>query len=144
MLKLMSAMPSLTTTLKADSGVCALSGIVLLLASQPIAALIAPNAPALFGLTLPNLLEILGFGLITVAIAVYLVASRRSINHTAVWLIIGLEAVWIVDSVILLFWANDVLTLLGKELIIDGAIAVLIFMLLEIRGLNTLRRSQAS
>lgn len=144
MLKLMSAIPSLTTTLKADSFVCALSGVSLLLVSQPIAELIVANAPTLFGLTLPNLLEIIGFGLLIVAIAIYLVATRRPINHTAVWSIIFLEAIWIVDSAILLFWANDVLTLLGKELIVESAIAVLVFMLFEIHGINTLRRSQAS
>lgn len=143
MLKLPTT-PSLETTLKLDSLVCALSGIDLVLASQPIARLIAFNPPVVFGLTLANQLEILGWGLLLAAIAIYFIATRRPINSTAVWSIVFLEAVWIVDSIILLFWANDVLTLVGKELIATSAIAVWIFMLLETRGLNTLQRRKTT
>lgn len=137
--KVVSAMPSLETTLKLDSFVCVLSGIILLLASKPIAKLLVSNTFVMFGLTLPHQLEILGIGLLLVGITVYAVASYRPINAVAVWMIILLEADWIIASVILLFSFDSVLTLAGKDLIVVSAIAVLAFMILEIYGLKQLR-----
>ncbi|MUL36095.1 hypothetical protein [Gloeocapsopsis dulcis] len=137
--KVVFAMPSLETTLKLDSFVCVLSGIILLLASHPIAKLLVINTFVMFGLTLPDQLKILGIGLLVVGMAVYAVASYRPINAVAVWTIILIEIDWIIASVILLFSFDSVLTLAGKDLIAFSAIAVLAFMILEIYGLKQLR-----
>jgi hypothetical protein len=134
--KLLNFIAPLPTTLKLDSLVCALSGIVLLLDNEPIAKLLTAHAVVLFGLTLPNLLGILGVGLLFVAIAVYAIASIRPINHIAVWGIIFLEVVWIIDSLIVLFWDSSVLTDTGELLITLTALVVLVFMVAEIYGLK--------
>ncbi|PIG95092.1 hypothetical protein [Gloeocapsopsis sp. IPPAS B-1203] len=128
--------PSLETTLKLDSFACVLSGIILLLLSEPIAQLLVSNTFIMFGLTLPEQLKILGIGLLLVGIAVYIVASSRPINAIAVWMIVLIEVDWIIASVILLFSFGSVLTLAGKDLIALSAIAVLAFMILEIYGLK--------
>ncbi|MBE9190921.1 hypothetical protein IQ230_11270 [Gloeocapsopsis crepidinum LEGE 06123] len=128
--------PSLETTLKLDSFACVLSGIILLLLSEPIAQLLVSNTFIMFGLTLPDQLKILGIGLLLVGIAVYIVASSRPINAIAVWTIVLIEVDWIIASVILLFSFGSVLTLAGKDLIALSAIAVLAFMILEIYGLK--------
>jgi Na+-driven multidrug efflux pump len=136
--KVLNALPSLQTTLKSDSLVCALYSIVLVLGAKPIAKLLIPNAPVLFGLTLPKQLEILGIGVLFVGAVVYSIASQRPINPVAVGSIIFLEAIWIVASAILLVQAAPVLTLAGKLFIILSASAMLVFMLLEIYGLKEL------
>jgi hypothetical protein len=134
--KVVATTPSLETTLKLDSCACVLSGIILLLVSEPIAQLLTSHAFVMFGLALPQQLEILGIGIFLVGIGVYAVASSRPFNAIAVWAIILIEVDWIITSVVLLFSFDSVLTLAGKGLIAGSAIAVLAFMILEIYGLK--------
>ncbi|OKH28748.1 hypothetical protein [Chroogloeocystis siderophila] len=98
----------------------------------------------MFGLALPQQLEILGIGIFLVGIGVYAVASYRPINAIAVWAIILIEVDWIITSVVLLFSFDSVLTLAGKDLIAASAIAVFAFMILEIYGLQQLRKTPES
>lgn len=135
--------PSLRTVLKADSFLCGLSGIVLSASAESIAHWIAPEVTTLFGHPLSTYLASLGIALMAFAAAVYAVGSQRSINRIAVWTIILVESVWMIDSAVLLIEAGDVLTAGGQLVIIGGVIAVFLFMILEIRGLLNLTDSSA-
>jgi hypothetical protein len=64
------------------------------------------------------------------------VASRAIPSRTAVWIIMALNAVWIVDSVLLLFggWVQP--NLLGQAFIVTQAVFVLVLTELEYMGLK--------
>lgn len=137
--KVVATAPSLETTLKLDSLLCLISGIILLLASDMIAQLLTSDAFVMFGLALPQQLKVVGVGLLLVGIAVYAVTLSSPINVSAVWAVILIDIAWIISSIVLLFSFDSVLTLAGKDLIVTSAIAVLALMILEIYGLKQLQ-----
>lgn len=111
----------------ADASSCAAMGIMLYAFSEQAAGI----------LSLPiQLLSDAGLVLLPFAAAVAYVASRSIPSRKAVWTIIGLNAVWIVDSVLLLFsgWVQP--NLLGQAFIVTQAAFVLVLTELEYVGLK--------
>jgi hypothetical protein len=81
-----------------------------------------------------------GIVLLPFAAFVGFVASRPEPTRIAVWIIIALNAVWVVDSIILLFTGWVAPNGLGYAVVIAQAAAVLVLADLEYMGL---RRSTA-
>ena len=77
-------------------------------------------------------------GLILLPFAAFVgfVASRREPARVAVWTIIALNAVWVVDSILLLFTGWVAPNALGYVFVIAQAAMVLVFADLEYRGLK--------
>ena len=117
----------LRRVLFADALSSAAMGVVLCLFNDQAASIL--NVPA-------ELLSQAGFGLLPFAAFVAFVASRAIPSRTAVWIIMALNAVWIVDSVLLLFggWVQP--NLLGQAFIVTQAVFVLVLTELEYMGLK--------
>jgi hypothetical protein len=81
-----------------------------------------------------------GIVLLPFAAFVGFVASRPEPTRIAVWIIIALNAVWVVDSIMLLFTGWVAPNGLGYAVVIAQAAAVLVLADLEYMGL---RRSTA-
>jgi hypothetical protein len=81
-----------------------------------------------------------GIVLLPFAAFVGFVASRPEPTRIAVWIIIALNAVWVVDSIMLLFTGWVAPNGLGLAVVIAQAAAVLVLADLEYMGL---RRSTA-
>jgi hypothetical protein len=64
------------------------------------------------------------------------VSSRHSPSRTAVWAIIALNAVWIINSVLLLFSSSIQPNVLGQAFIVAQAAFVLVITELEYVGLK--------
>lgn len=77
----------------------------------------------LLGLPAP-LLRALGLALIPFAIFVAWVGTREAIRPAFVWTIVVLNALWVVDSVVLLMWPALSPTLLGQIFVAAQAAAV--------------------
>ena len=117
----------LRRVLFADALSSAAMGVVLCLFNDQAASIL--NLPA-------ELLSQAGLGLLPFAAFVAFVASRAIPSRTAVWIIMALNAVWIVDSVLLLFggWVQP--NLLGQAFIVTQAVFVLVLTELEYMGLK--------
>ena len=79
--------------------------------------------------------------LIPFAALVTFVATRERIAAPAVWLVIGANALWIVDSVLLALSGWLPLTKLGVAFILAQAAVVLVFAELEYIGLRRSART---
>jgi hypothetical protein len=82
-----------------------------------------------------------GIVLLPFAAFVGFVASRREPARSAVWSIIALNVVWVVDSIVLLFTGWVAPNALGYAFVIAQAAAVLLFADLEYLGY---RKSQSA
>jgi hypothetical protein len=80
-----------------------------------------------------------GVLLVAWAAALWVVASRSRMNTTAVWAIIALNILWVVDSIVLVAAGWFALTVLGTAFVLIQAAAVAVFADLEFVGL---RRTQ--
>ena len=111
-----------------SSGALALVGIAL---AAPLAALL--GLPA-------DLLREAGIVLIPFAAFVGFVASRARMPRAAVWIIIGLNVLWTIDSIALVF--SDAITpnAFGYAFILGQAAAVGVLAELEYFGLRRTRR----
>jgi hypothetical protein len=102
-------------------------GLLLLTLSSPIAAMLA----------LPvELLRTAALVLLPFAAFVAFVASRSSPSRKAVWTIVALNALWIADSVLLLFSGSVQTNIFGQAFIVMQAIFVLVITELEYVGLK--------
>ncbi|SDI33021.1 hypothetical protein SAMN05421505_14436 [Sinosporangium album] len=122
----------LTRVLKSDMLLCAVSGLLLALAADPLGDLFALPAP---------LLRWAGIVLLPVAAFIGYVVSRTPHPTGAVWAIMTLNSLWVVDSVILLFtgWVDP--NALGIAFIIAQALVVVVFVELQYIALRRLRRA---
>ena len=77
-----------------------------------------------------------GIILLPFAAFVGFIASRREPARLAVWIIVALNAVWVVDSIVLLFTGWVAPNALGYVFVIAQAAVVLVFADLEYRGLK--------
>ena len=77
-----------------------------------------------------------GIVLLPFAAFVGFVASRREPARIAVWAIIALNVVWVVDSIVLLFTGWVAPNALGYAFVIAQAAAVLVFADFEFMGLK--------
>ena len=86
-------------------------------------------------------IEIVSFVLFPFAAWVGYLALQRNPSRTQVWCVIGVNALWVLESALLLFnsWAQ--LTLLGVVLVIAQAIAVGVIAELEYVGIRRAPRA---
>ncbi|TKT72508.1 hypothetical protein YH63_014300 [Afipia massiliensis] len=77
-----------------------------------------------------------GLILVAFALGVSYLASREMMSKVAVWAVIAINAVWTIDSILLLAsgWVSP--NLLGQAFIVMQAIAVGVFAELEFIGLR--------
>jgi hypothetical protein len=83
-----------------------------------------------------DLLGEAGIVLLPFAAFVAFVASRSETSRIAVWAIIAVNAVWAIESIVLLFTGWVAPNVLGYAFVIAQAAAVLLFADLEYMGLK--------
>jgi hypothetical protein len=127
---LLTARPSqlLRRALIADAAITGATGLALLAAAGPLAAL--------FGLP-DQLLRYAGVSLLPFAAFVGALSGRESISLTAVRVVIAANALWVVDSLLLLVtgWVDP--SVLGYAFVIGQALIVAAFAELQYAGLKT-------
>jgi hypothetical protein len=115
----------LKRTLLVNGIATAMTGALALVAS--------PWLPAILGPTPPSVLAIIGAGLVAFA-GVLLVQSRRErIDRRVAWAIAVVDILWVIGSIMLV--EIGVLTLLGNLVVAAVAAVVLVFAILEVRGI---------
>ena len=117
----------LRRALNTDAVVVAVAGLALALGAGELADPL--------GLSV-SFLRMTGICLLPYAAALMLVATRNTISRTAAWTIVGLNLLWTVGSVLLLFtgWVDP--TGLGIAFVLVQALLVLGFADLEYLGLR--------
>jgi hypothetical protein len=102
-------------------------GILLLTCSGLLAGLL--NLPA-------ELLNEAGFVLVPFALAVGFLGTRSKLSRIAVWAVIGINAIWAIDSGVLLLtgWVQP--NVLGYVFVIGQAAFVAVMAELEVIGLR--------
>lgn len=117
----------LRRVLQLDALLSGAAGLLMTLGAGPLSSLLA----------LPVAL-LTGAGLLMLPwCAVLLWLSRReTLDRRAVWAVIAVNAVWVVDSLLLLVsgWVQP--TLLGQAFVIAQALAVVLFAELQFFGLK--------
>jgi hypothetical protein len=123
----LNASPLLRRALLADGLVGLGTGSLLVLAAGWFAELLA----------LPREL-LLGAGLALLPLGVFLLwlGSRERVNRLLVWAVLALNALWVVDSLLLLVAGWVTPNLLGHVFVIAQALVVLLFIELELLGLK--------
>ena len=102
-----------------------------------LAAVAAPMLETLLGIPAALLLP-LGLFLVAYAAAVWLTGARARLSRTAAWAVVGLNAVWAIDSLALVAAGWLPLTALGVAFVLAQAAAVTLFAALQILGLRRL------
>ena len=113
-----------------DAMTCLVTGTVMLIASGTVERLLAIPAPVS---------TVLGVVLIAFGTAVAWTGTRRDLIRPAVWAIVALNALWAVESVLVLAfgWLEPNAT--GSALIIAQAVAVAVIAELQFLGLRRAR-----
>ena len=120
--------------LKLDAVVSGAVGLLLLAGG---AALAEPlGIPA-------SLLWPVGLFFVGYAVTVWVIGTRQAINRPAAWAIVGLNLLWVVDSVALVVLGGFPLTMLGVAFVLAQAVAVLVFAELQYLGLRRARPAAA-
>ena len=123
----LNASPLLRRALLADGLVGLATGSLLILLNSWYANLLALPADLLFaaGLTL------LPLGLLLVWLG-----SQETISRRLVWVVIAINALWAIDSLVLLFsgWISP--NVIGQVFIVTQAALVLLFLELELLGMK--------
>lgn len=120
----------LRSVLYLDAAVCLLSVPALLAFSEPLAQLTGLPGSALTGVAVINLL----FGLL-----ISFVATRAVLPRRGVMAVVILNALWGLESIVLVFLGWFPLTGLGQTLVIGQGVAALIAADLEYMGLRRLQ-----
>jgi hypothetical protein len=117
----------LRRVLVADAAASAATGLLMLLAAGPLEQWLAIPA---------GLLRAAGASLIPFAALVGWLALREAVSRAGVWAVIVLNAIWVVDSVALLFtdWVQP--AMLGYAFVLAQAAAVAVLAELEYVGLR--------
>lgn len=117
----------LRRALQADAIVSGAMALLLVFGAGFLASLL--NLPEAF-------LRNTGLVLVVFALGVGYLASREMMSKVAVWAVIAINAVWTIDSIVLLAsgWVSP--NLLGQAFIVMQAIAVGVFAELEFIGLR--------
>jgi hypothetical protein len=123
----LNASPLLRRALLADGLMGIASGSLLILLNSWYANLLA----------LPGDL-LLGAGLTLLPLGLFLMwmGSQETVSRRLVWVVLAINAMWAIDSLVLLFsgWISP--NLLGQVFIIGQAALVLLFLELELIGLK--------
>src|SRR5687768_14386753 len=122
-------MPSLRTTLLVDSVVCFIYGAVLTIAARSLSTVFMKTTVSLLGYSPEEALRVLGLCVLGIGLYVCVVGYTKQITSIAVWLVIGIEVVWITGSMLLLAWLGNVLSWVGVAFVISGAVVVFGFMI---------------
>ncbi|MBD1873489.1 hypothetical protein H6F75_08350 [Nodosilinea sp. FACHB-131] len=133
-------MPSLRTTLLVDSIVCFIYGAVLTIAARSLSTVFMNTTVSLLGYPPQEALRVLGLCVLGIGLYVCVIGYTKQILPIAVWLVIGIEIVWIIGSILLLGWVGNALSWIGVAFIVSGAVTVFGFMVFELIGLQSLRR----
>jgi hypothetical protein len=118
----------LRTVLKLDAAASGAMGVLLAAGAGLLSGPLGSSVPVLVGV---------GLFLIAFAAAVWVVATRPTISRPAVWTLIVLNLVWVVESIV--FATGDAPTGLGTVLVVAQAAAVVLFADLEFVGLRRAR-----
>lgn len=123
----LNASPLLRRALLADGVVGLATGSLLVLAAGWLAELLA----------LPREL-LLGSGLALLPLGLFLIwlGSCEQVNRLLVWAVLAVNALWVVDSLLLLVAGWVAPNLLGHVFVIGQALVVLLFLELELMGLK--------
>lgn len=122
-----SPSPLLRWALLADAAASGAMGLLMLLGAGPLGGLLGLPTGLLSGA---------GLVLLPYAALVAWLGSRASLTRPAVWVVIGINAVWAADSLLLLAsgWVQP--NGLGQAFIIAQALAVALFAELQVLGLR--------
>lgn len=120
----------LRTVLKLDAVVSGLNGVGYLVAAGPLATLFGTSTSLLLGL---------GVFLVLWAAALVIIATRSRMSRRAVWAVVVVNALWVVDTVVLV--AAGALSTIGIGWAAVQAIVVAGFVVLAVLGL---RRAQSA
>jgi hypothetical protein len=121
----------LRRSLQLDGVATGLTGGILLVAAQPLSALL--------GIPAPGMARAVGAFLVVFAAALLWHASRTTLSRGEALLTVVLNATWVAGSVAVL--VAGPLTLLGNLAVAVVAAAVLVFAVLEAAGLRRLREA---
>lgn len=121
----------LRRSLQLDGIASGLCGALLLVAAQPIAALV--------GLTAPGIARAVGALLLVYAAALVWNARRASLSRGEALLAVALNTGWVAGSVLVIMLGP--LTPVGTWAVAAVAAAVLVFAVLEIVGLRRLHEA---
>ncbi len=86
-----------------------------------------------------DLLTPVGAFLIAYGVAVWVIGTRATVSRTAVWAVIALNLVWVLDSVLTVAAGWLSLTVLGTGFVLLQAAAVALFADLQFMGLRRAR-----
>jgi len=118
----------LRRALLVDSAFSGLSGLFLMLDATLIATFL--------GLETPTILTVTGVVLILYALFVLWLANRNPILRPLAWVVIELNALWVIGSAVLIFSNLVPLTTAGKWAIAFVADIVTVFAILQYIGLR--------
>ena len=96
----------------------------------------APWLPAVLGPTSPLLLAVIGIGLLGFAAVLLVQARRPRIERRVAWAIAVMDIAWVLGSFAVV--EVGVLTTLGNLIVAAVAAVVLVFAILEVRGIAAL------
>lgn len=117
----------LRLVLLADAATCLACGLVLTFGGANLAELLGfPKSLMLYP----------GLSLFPFAFFLIYSATRKSISKTLIWVVIGLNLLWTIDSFLLLISGYVSPTTLGYVFVIFQAVGVLMFADLEFLGLR--------
>ena len=122
----------LRRALQANGLFSAVSGIVLIVAAEPISHLL--------GIPLPSVLLGIGAALFLYALWLFRSAIQQSINHIEVWVAVVLDGAWVVGSGVLVL--TGLLSATGNWLVALVADIVLLFAVLQLYGLRKIKRAR--
>ncbi|WP_374979357.1 hypothetical protein PSGK_22065 [Pseudomonas solani] len=119
--------PLLRRVLQLDALVSGAAGLLMTLGAGPLSSLLALPAALLTGA---------GLLMLPWCAVLLWLARRETLDRRAVWAVIAVNAVWVVDSLLLLVsgWVQP--TLLGQAFVIAQALAVVLFAELQFFGLK--------
>ncbi|MBB4822153.1 hypothetical protein [Pseudomonas sp. TUM22785] len=119
--------PLLRRVLQLDALVSGAAGLLMTLGAGPLSSLLALPAALLTGA---------GLSMLPWCAVLLWLARRETLDRRAVWAVIAVNAVWVVDSLLLLVsgWVQP--TLLGQAFVIAQALAVVLFAELQFFGLK--------
>ena len=91
----------------------------------------------------PSLMQYAGVSLLPFAALVGFLATRETISRPAVWAVIAYNALWSIDSIVLLATGAVAPTALGYAFVIAQAAVVALFAELEYVGLRRMSAATA-
>jgi hypothetical protein len=111
----------------ADAATCVATGLLMTLGSDPLGEYL--GLPA-------GLLRYSGISLLPFAALLVYLATRENLSPPVVWMVIVLNALWAVDSILLLLTGWVAPTEIGRTFVVAQALGVAAFAVLEYVGLK--------